>query len=596
MPIAKKSLGMCLAFIVTAVSAVAPVTARAVEGALFLHGGKVFYLQPDSSIAILSREDGALLERVPGNGFHYGARFRLLGGTIVLSGNSSLLFFDAETGVRRGAFDGVDYHVVGGRIFTATAADMLAAIDVDAAKVVWEEKLDGYLQDVGGSGMRVFIRFSTDEEEILRCHDAETGEVMWEARQEEGKKWWRMLCADERVYMVTGSSDLEDPRPEAILAWTAGGESLPPLPVGGEMAAMDWYTLMESSVTVDGHLFAGDERYDYSGGKSELTPEEDARLNLPEPHAMTLGYPVSDGGILVSVWREEEDGERRPFLFNGPEALAFIDPEKKWSGRPAYWRELLFNGLDAAVADGDFVIMASRGGQVECVDRDTGESRWMYVTRGWDMDQPNRFLFAAMIPLNREFYTHRLRRLADIRGGKVEGLRLDGATAPSRPFVTVDPEWRPEEANEGTARIIGIAMIIVLFLILLSFVNLSTSILIPDWQPGGIWRLLFLRFEDPSSNAALYGVAVPFCVFWYAFMGRYSPELGATLLCAIVGAFVVSLIFAIVGFLRTGLDTGVVVAFLFWGAATIMAAGIYAVYCRNALPFLNVLGLVSTFL
>ena len=588
-------LGLCLAI----ASFMPGVSMAAGAGSPFIHDGKVFFVQADDSIAVLSLEDGTPLRRHPRAGPMHTPLFHVVGESVAVFGHDSLVLLDAKTGEERGRFAGVDFRSAGDILLVLTARETVMAVSPGSGKVIWENSLGGaWLIDVAAEAGRIFVHGSLGRTKYVECLDARTGASLWKVHKddaEDKRMWLRLLVSDDKVYMVCARQEEEgvsEAGADLVLSWTHDGQPRPPIQTGEKLAAMELYDAMSGPLEVDGHSFPANERFDRSWMARELIAEEAARFGDADAAAEALAYPVRDGGLLV-VTMERHSGSRFHGMAVAPPRVVFLDPDRKWSGKAGYWRTPADRPMSVS-GNEEVLLMTSTGGQLECMDRRTGSSRWVYLSPVGGSDRFNPFA-AAMIPINDSYYVERRDDAADKAVG-VTGMTPDGATRPSAPRVTADPLPDPFRRDAGASQgppIMQYIIVLLLFAIPIAILDLWAFVWRPEWKPKGIALLLFMRLRKASSEAAGYGFFIPLFLVAYFFLGRYSWAMEATLLALTAVALVVSVCFAVIGLRRDGFDILFVVTVFSWIASLGIAIGIYAVYCLNAAPILNAIG--STF-
>jgi outer membrane protein assembly factor BamB len=147
------------------------------------------------------------------------------------------------------------------------------------------------------------------------------------------------------------------------------------------------------------------------------------------------------------AWIECAPGETVP-------KLLYRDDTSSWSGTIRTADKLLVleatQGIItyfAIAGDNKSIVYASDSGKMECLDRATGQSRWIYVfprlflyNAAWSsIMQSERFTFAAVSEYH-QFFTER----ADFCDGELDTkgvlpFRVDGKEEPGQVLVTADP-------------------------------------------------------------------------------------------------------------------------------------------------------------
>lgn len=170
--------------------------------------------------------------------------------------------------------------------------------------------------------------------------------------------------------------------------------------------------------------------------KWELEEPERAALGLPpaddKDTDVSKCYNVFPGGFLFSIENVRtmnDDSHQCP--------VSYRDRDNAWSGDVSYVSRHWFNQPDRILITDDVIIIAATYGQIECLERGTGRSRWLYVY------PTRRYLLSKQVWDGGSwegFYTSRLRAYnAGLADKGQTGTILDGASVGQTFSVIGDP-------------------------------------------------------------------------------------------------------------------------------------------------------------
>lgn len=264
-------------------------------------------------------------------------------------------------------------------------------------------------------------------------------------------------------------------------------------------------------VRIDG-IEGEDRREAYVGGfRSILARDEAEGLGL-DPAEEHLGWRVFGDGLVVID--SPAPGVRR---------VIFRDGAAGWRGR--------IRGLDGdddavplwVVADAASLVMAFSYGQVECLNRSDGRSRWLYVFPAIDpvlLSTPHAWRADGK---RRGYFVDRVKRYRNrIAGGGVAGTAVDGVPAAAvrvvvdpRPEEFLDPKWM---AGGRTACWIAVVVFLV--------TALAMAVDVYYWAakktPPAVIRYLDARNPAPPVPAVLHFACMLVSSAAYYFFGGYA--------------------------------------------------------------------------
>jgi hypothetical protein len=283
---------------------------------------------------------------------------------------------------------------------------------------------------------------------------------------------------------------------------------------------MRYFVPPEKRMTVDGVEYL---RPGLSIGENpwrQLTTEEKSLLNLPEDFNAN-GCILSGGGFFVPrknddhhPWRAENTLDR---------SITFFDNGRMaWRGVPGYQNLHHENGVETVFADAERVVIVSRLGQVECLDRRSGRSRWLYIfpTNRSDLSGPYAW---DPKPYHHDFYIDSLRRYREETAGiGISGTVIDGDPEPPAYRIAIDPDPTDYYAYDEA---MGAGFSWVIFFALILTVldgGIDLYFCLTGKKPAGLLGKLHNNELKPSTAAMIYIFSSAMCVFGFMQFGRYS--------------------------------------------------------------------------
>lgn len=510
-------------------------THSALRSPIWLHEGKVVFTQPDGSLTILNAETGAVIHRIAATGELRALWFEAFGDDIVGMGGGGVFCVDGNAGTvkwRRGGETPLRFDALSGPlIVVANPNHTLAAYDVSTGETVWTKNLGEYVSfDAVGGRLYAFHGFFHDyphgaSRSFLSCLDPESGRELWRETASEKESWVKIALFETSVHVLATEAGLTVRN--RLISWTRDGEPRPSPPLDPEDVGKRYRNSNETLLRVGGDAYTF-RRAPIPGERSwsEFTPGEIERFGLCASAYFPQGGMRLDGGGVLAVsgvvpgWgRTTWDFFNRysPYLTHEKGRLDrrfhFLDGDISWIGEPGYFNvgyivpkegvyERHDNYLDNAASDGRHVVVATSFGQMECLDRVSGASRWLYLypTRRREFSIPFEW---PLFMVNAGGYLSLLRGYEDANMGiGVTGtVRRDyGGEKPEGGFfITVDPKPTHWHFPSG-----------VTLAIMLTILGVVPLILMPFLMPGAL-RGIFAKREkrDDACLSAGSAAATP---------------------------------------------------------------------------------------
>lgn len=412
---------------------------------LFIHGDKVVFIQGDGSLTMLDLDTGAVIKRIRLKHELAAAAFEPVGDNILGIGENNLFLLDGKTGDllwEHAAW----YRLRHGDIFICLEESRrLVAISAETGAKVWEMDVRRYVHCSIAAG-RLFClsgRIYNVPSFFLLCLDLENGEILWKKDALRGDFWAKMAATDDGVFVLSGPVGKDDAKTffNRILAWTPDGDELPTIaPDESDLNKPYWLGINHGRFIVNGVEHAL-ERLPYRRAEwRKSTPAERERLGL-SPDREVPGVKLSGDALLV--FDIPEDQYMYWHRYDGQplnRRILYIDAETTWTGKPGYLNTDPRNYPDDCAASSDKAVIANLLGQVECLDRRTGRSLWIYIYPTHSYNLAGYGVWEGIGGYYNGYYVDHLRRYRDaVAGIGVTGTIVEGVPSPSAFTIITDP-------------------------------------------------------------------------------------------------------------------------------------------------------------
>ncbi len=316
--------------------------------------------------------------------------------------------------------------------------------------VLWSYKLPGALDVVVERGKVLVFRSAVYEGRngvpAVVLLDLKTGKEILHKTTPPGVHYIEAFFDGERVYLAAGTykgeytpniTRYDKGRPSAcfehLLIWDLSGHEIESIPAP-ESLRNNRLRLYHEPFTLGGRIFVRGHAYDSdegippaTTGLGELVPN---RIPIGDPRTVFTRFAVQ-GGVLTM--RPAAILRKMSYRDNEPVMISLESEYHQWTGKLPYLPSP--GTLFAVGSTADRILLGSNLGHVECIDRETGRSIWMYVfptirhtlsASSWS-SPPDKAAAAAQYE-------------RDNRNLKPEsGMVLDGSTEPSKPKIVLDP-------------------------------------------------------------------------------------------------------------------------------------------------------------
>lgn len=432
------------------------------ESPIVVRNGEVFFLQPDGSLTVLDAEDGTVLRRLK---FPYRisfSAFDVIDGDILGVGRlgtykNEVFRMDGKTGRIHWRFPG--YSVLRYRnLAIGSDREGLFALDLATGRKLWgwSSKVEMRYDAIGDELYALHEgREWPPECGFLVCLDIATGRQKWRRDAPAGEKWVKMGLFDDAVRILAGKAE-QHADLDRVVCFSRDGTPLPPeTPAAGD-AGKRAYAVWQKTMRADGKVYRSGVIQGMRSPCYTYMPsrEECGRAGLDYSTGFE-GMPLEDCAALF-VSRLLPDGDRYAWgFFSGypgggyhfgsegevlDRQFHFVDEDSTWSGTPGYLNRQRSTFLNRITLTEDLLLVATSDGQMECLERKTGASRWIYV-------YPARWREISYCDEWRPFWAHAGEYLANLRiyerekfHGEVSGTVVVGGPDPGRFRVMLDPE------------------------------------------------------------------------------------------------------------------------------------------------------------
>lgn len=511
---------------------------------LFIDGGRLHFIQVDGTLTVIDIAGGEVLRRIRAPFGLEAQKFVKTDFGILGLSHRSLFLLAADTGGLIWAREARLSLRRGDTAFCFERWGDVVALDLRTGEDRWRQRLGEVQSHIEDDG-RLYLTLESPARggaNTLVCLDAADGRELWRASPE-NRTWFGMrLEAGGGVSVFTFLRDgLAFVNGQQLLyTWSRDGELLAQREADDAELGEFWpWSLARPSVPEE--------------EPSHVVPFRDTAIAIAdtglaiyddyEPKGVE-GYPLPDGGVLAVY-----NNRTSPVIAGiaGGRQIEFADAEHFWKGWTDYLSRGSGNHLAAVAGTADALILAAQGGQVECLDRDTGRSRWLYVfpVHSRELDRQRFFAFNGLWDWKgNRFYSDRRRDYRDsFTHPRCRGTvgATDPESPPTRLLLDPDPtdlyrkDW--EFGRKVAGYVYGICAATILA---------PGCILLFLWKKGRLPRLLPATSATPDSTAAYTPLMTVAMLLFFAFMkfGAFSPATALALLgaiAALVGTVLIDL-------------------------------------------------------
>ncbi|MFN7139072.1 MAG: PQQ-binding-like beta-propeller repeat protein [Limisphaerales bacterium] len=501
---------------------------------------RVLFVQADGSLTALRLEDGKVLARMKDR--YYSGKLLLSEGGILVINYGTIFCLDPKTlAIQWDTPFHYEANVTSDRLVSYDGNGSVQARNLHNGNVAWTYDLPGALHVIVESNHVLVHRAATFEETTLPTTvllDLETGKELFRKSPSTNEHWPTVFFDGANIFLMKASftkkrSDFEL---KEMVIWNLKGEQIDTLVLPEKREQLRYRsspfesggrTFWNGRVYPDRHALDTERK-----GISKWEPSsEDGRFSKSR-------YQLKEG-ITVS----EIPNAGKPGLFE----FEIQSATRSWKGTLPYLADE--GRISALYATADKVLIGSNLGHVECVDVQTGRSRWLYI-----------------FPTMRRTMSYSSRGLPPMMSVAAKAFQRENSKPPPNGFSLYD------ETNSST-QIIHDPDPVTPFQKLPLYLTLAwTGVL---FTLGGlIWLHGYRRGRDPMSAGITTGLLlfVPL-VCWFLF-GRVSPGSAIGLFVTMILCLTGGLIHAIRS-LRAGkrLD-GTVLLILFVGVAILFLPSI----------------------
>ena len=394
---------------------------------------RVFFVQADGSLTVLRLETGEVVTRKKGSFFR--ATLRRVKSGILLSTHERIALLNPDT-LEQVWETRLSYapNVVDNRLVSYDGNGLIECRDMQNGSALWSYNLPGALEIVAQDEKVLIHRAATyGGLPTTVLLDLITGKELFRKEPPANIHYGSVFFDGTNIYLTTGSftNKRSDAKLDKLTVWNVSGADVEVLPVPPEPRDGFGY---RTSIALDGKIFAQGRVW-----PSETRDgEPESRIGggrAPSETAITGGgerigweFPLSDGTLKILA--TESQGQRDIEL--QPVRIRLNTAGARWQGALEYLRD---GGAVTVVGEaGGKILLGTNLGHVECVDKVSGKSQWVYVfpTLRHTMSYSSHGMPPTMATAARIY------RRENERRPPPTGLQVDGA-APNIPTVVYDP-------------------------------------------------------------------------------------------------------------------------------------------------------------
>lgn len=517
---------------------------------LLVESGKVYFLQPDFTLTVLSLETGEVLRRDTGPrqwddfGNAVVTEWLKAGRFAVADGRPGLFFVDLEAGtistmssLLTGRLDDTQPLPVGDAILFLSNGSP-HSFDGTTGRVTKLNHLSLRFFDVM-DGKGYGLSLGMGDYGYLYCFDAHTGEILWKRSNGGDGKWSAFACGDKTVTAFEVDSFSPSDRSLPVIALSTFSED-GSLIAAGTPDIADFGGRWPSFITSfsfrgrgfnfmrpavrDDDKWIRLERSGLEIRPERVEPGKSFQRNVRLRNQVKV-VSLADGGSagIGTVW-DAPDGtaglvERTVVFRQGAEGRGWQGTLPGTDSTPPNAKVRSRGGPYSCRATDDRLLIATPDGRVECLDLDTGRSLWLYSFPGFDRRRWGEVSFLRFADARGEdwlsgYYTDvRTAYQKSLAPGKLPCFAVDGDPAPPSARIAVDPAPPPfPKAYAAPFFLAGL-------------LSLTVWLLVRDLRSNGRRRCERAKRRTPAAFLPI--------IVAYAFLARYSL-LGDFLMCILL--------------------------------------------------------------
>ena len=425
---------------------------------LYVGGGKIVFVQDDDTLTVLDAKSGAVLRRTSRHASLVADSITVYGDDLLGSHRYFGLFLvDGETGAIRWRVKGSNAVRYRNTFICSDGNSTLFAVDGANGNTIWSSDLGEYTYfDVIGDRLYALHSITWEPSRcFVACLDAADGRLLWRREAPPDEFWSKMGLFDSDVYLLAGDlkGKPEDVVFDRLVGWSRDGTPLPPREPDAEDMGKAYWHFPKNRMRVGDDIYRPGTSYGDGVGNTTrtLTEAERKRIGLDWGDGED-GLDMAAGGtFVVSVLYSDGGRYSGPFVGRGfwtffresenpARRYHFIDGDIVWTGNPGYLNRSEANFIDQVASDADSLFIAASEGQLECLDRRTGESRWIYLFPARERVLSYSDEWRPFVSHIGEFLGNLWRYEREKRDGEVVGTIVEGRPPPATFRVTLDPE------------------------------------------------------------------------------------------------------------------------------------------------------------
>ena len=344
-----------------------------VDSNLLIDDGRVFFAQADRSLTGLQLDNGKVLYRKTDRDYS-GTLKRIPAGIIVLNYGTISLLDATNLSLKWQTTFHYDPNVISDHLVSYDGNGLVQCMQLHDGRVLWTFDLPGALEVVAKMDKVLVHRAATFEPAVQTTTvllDLATGKELLRKTPPAGIHWESVFFDGTNIFVQSGefTTKRADYIPRGLNVWDLSGTEIRFIEFK-EIPKGNAYFNLDDKTFYRGHVYAS---------RRDINPENRGFLAATRQ--------TTNGSVeIFETEHEVGDGFRyfertRYSRSNGPDShyeFGIIANQTNHVGTFPYLNR---RGHTAAVsqAKGEFLLIGSNLGHVECIDVQTGASRWLYA-------------------------------------------------------------------------------------------------------------------------------------------------------------------------------------------------------------------------
>jgi outer membrane protein assembly factor BamB len=423
---------------------------------------KVFFVQSDDTLTVLQLDTGEVIARKSNIKLRGGTLLLTDEGILVLSPGISLL--DKSTLEWKWSFeDECSPTFLDDRVVSYDGYGLVSCRDLASGEIIWSYDLPGALDIVVENGKVLLFHSAVYDgpkgKPAVVLLDLKTGQQLLYKTTPPGIHYLEAYFDGQYIYLPSGSYEgeytpnitrFDKGRPSALferlLIWDLNGEEVKSIMAPTKLVRDSVKPLRSADMRIKG--FFHNDKYFFQGkvwdsidtkppGRTGRGQEvSNALLEDSKNWVKVTQFEISDGTVMITMSQDfksmfDKDSEQQF-------SVELKSKKANWRGTLPY----LKRPADVVIVGGtdDYLLLGSNFGHVECIDKKSGKSLWIYVfpTMRLTTSYSSSFLNRSGLPPYWSDAAAIYKSDNQNREPK-SGMILDDSAEPSTPKIIFDP-------------------------------------------------------------------------------------------------------------------------------------------------------------